>query len=69
VLSGAGYVPRNLAVLAARLTASDGADFAAKFDPALAHEVIARSAFGRDPVEAQIYATALSRAVKRAMEK
>jgi carbon-monoxide dehydrogenase medium subunit len=69
VLSGGKQIPRNLPVLAERLIGADGADFASKFDLGLVREVIVRSGFGGDPIEAQIYATVLSRAIKRAMEK
>lgn len=69
VLSGRKQIARDLPVLAGRLTGFDGADFASKFDLGLASEVVAQSGFGGDPIEAQIYATVLSRAIKRAMEK
>jgi aerobic carbon-monoxide dehydrogenase medium subunit len=69
VLSGARHMPRNLPVLAEQLTDNDGADFPSKFDPGRAREVVTRSCFGGDPIEAQIYATVLLRAIKRAMEK
>ncbi len=69
VLSGRRQIPRDLPVLAGRLAGVDGAPSTSKFDPGLASEVVARSGFGGDPIEAQIYATVLSRAIKRAMEK
>jgi len=69
VLSGSKRIPRNLLVLAERLRATDGADFASKFDLRRATEVVTQYGFGGDPIETQIYATALSRAIKRAMEQ
>jgi aerobic carbon-monoxide dehydrogenase medium subunit len=69
VLSGGRQIPRDLPVLAGRLTATDGTDFAAKFGPGLASEAVAQSGFAGDPIDAQIYATVLSRAVKRAFAK
>jgi aerobic carbon-monoxide dehydrogenase medium subunit len=69
VLSGRRQIPRDLPVLAGRLTSTDSADFVSKFGPHLVSEVVARSGFGGDPIEAQIYATVLSRAIKRAIHK
>lgn len=69
VLSGGRQIPRDLPILAGRLTGTDGAAFASKFDRGLASEIVDRSGFGGDPIEAQIYATVLSRAIKRAMQK
>jgi aerobic carbon-monoxide dehydrogenase medium subunit len=69
VLSGSRQIPRDLPDLAGRLISAGSADFASKFDPGLAREAVAQSGFGGDPIEARIYATVLSRAIKRAMEK
>ena len=69
VLSGGKQIARDLTELSGRLGGGDGAAFAAEFDPHLAREVVARSGFGNDPVEAHIYATVLSRAIKRAFLK
>jgi aerobic carbon-monoxide dehydrogenase medium subunit len=69
VLGGANHLPRDLPVLAERLSGAGNSDFATRFDPGLAREVVSRSGFGGDPIEAQIYATVLSRAIKRAIEK
>ena len=69
VLGGARHIPRDLRVLAERLSGAGSADFATRFDTNLVSEVVARSGFGGDPIEAQIYATVLSRAIKRVMEK
>jgi hypothetical protein len=69
VLSGGKQIARDLTELSGRLGGGDGAAFAAEFDPGLAREVVARSGFGNDPVEAHIYATVLSRAIKRAFVK
>jgi aerobic carbon-monoxide dehydrogenase medium subunit len=69
VLSGGRQIPRDLPVLAGRLSGTDGADFASKFDLRLASEVVARCGFGGDAIEAQIYATVLSRAIKRTVAK
>jgi len=69
VLSGRGRIPRVLPISAERLIGTDAADSASKVDPGLASEIVAQSAFGADPLEAQIYSTVLFRAVKRAFER
>jgi carbon-monoxide dehydrogenase medium subunit len=69
VLSGSKHVPLNLPVLAERLCGTNGADFASKFDLRRAAEVVTQNGFGGDPTEAQVYATVLCRAVKRAFER
>jgi aerobic carbon-monoxide dehydrogenase medium subunit len=69
VLGGGRKVPRNLPILAIQLSNSDGADFASTFDVRRATEVVTQNGFGDDPIEDQIYATVLSRAIKRAFEK
>jgi carbon-monoxide dehydrogenase medium subunit len=69
VLSGGRQIPRDLPVLSARLIGTDGADFASKFDLRSATEVVTQNCFGDDSIEAQIYATVLYRAVRRAFEK
>jgi carbon-monoxide dehydrogenase medium subunit len=69
VLSGGRQKPRDLPEIANRLANPDGGDFATKEDLERATEVVTRNGFGDDAVEAQIYATALSRAVKRALDQ
>jgi aerobic carbon-monoxide dehydrogenase medium subunit len=69
VLSGAKYIPLNLPVLAKHLSGTDGVDFASKFDLGQAIEVVTQGGFGGDPIEAQVYATVLCRAVKGALAK
>ncbi len=69
VLSGAKYIPLNLPVLANQLSGTDGVDFASKFELGQAIEVVTQSGFGGDPIEAQVYATVLCRAVKGALAK
>jgi len=69
VLSGTQQIARDLTELSGRLGGGEGAAFAAEFDPDLAREVVARGGFGNDPVAAQIYATVLSRTLKKAFQK
>ncbi len=69
VLSGAKHMPLNLPALAKQLSGTDGVDYASKFDLGQAIEVVTESGFGSDPIEAQVYATALCRAVKGALAK
>jgi aerobic carbon-monoxide dehydrogenase medium subunit len=69
VLSGSRQIPRDLPLLAGRLTDTDRADFASKFGLDLTKEALAQSGFGGDPIEAQIYVTVLLRTIKRAIEK
>jgi aerobic carbon-monoxide dehydrogenase medium subunit len=69
VLSGGRQIPRDLPLLAGRLTDTDRADFASKFGLDLTKEALAQSGFGGDPIEAQIYVTVLLRTIKRAIEK
>jgi len=69
VLSGGRRIPRDLPEIARQLTRSHAGDSAFTFDLKGATEVLIRNGFGDDAVEAQIYATALSRAIKRALDQ
>jgi CO/xanthine dehydrogenase FAD-binding subunit len=69
VLSGPKHIPRNLPALAKQLSGTAGVDFASKFDLGQATDVVTQSGLGDDPLETQVYATVLYRAVKGAFEK
>jgi carbon-monoxide dehydrogenase medium subunit len=69
VLSGGRQLPRDLPEVARRVISADGADFASIFDLRRATEVVTQNRFGDDSIEVQIYATVMSRVVRRAFEK